>query len=337
MFDIITIGGASRDITFITDKGKVVETPENLTEQKLLAFEYGAKININEVRYNFGGGACNTAATLAKLGINVAVNCKVGDDDDGRAMIENLKKIGINTNLIQVDKDKRTGLSLVIVNENGGDRVIFRHKGASEFLEVKKGNLIGKSKWIYLTSLAGSGKEGLEEIKKIVEEGGVKLAWNPGGAQIGTGKNSLEEFFEATEILIINKDEAIEFVESDEKIKLDYNQINDSAVLSKTIKKWGPKIVVITDGENGAYVYDGGENVLFAPATSNRGVDTTGAGDAFGSAMVGGYFITNSLEDALKFGVINSGNVVSEYGAQNGILDRSEIEKRLSSVKVSYL
>lgn len=335
--NIITIGGASRDITFITDKGKVIETPENLTEQKLLAFEYGAKINIDEVRYNFGGGACNTAATLAKLGINVAVNCKVGNDDDGRAMAENLKKIGINTDLIQIDKDKRTGLSLVVVNENGGDRVIFRHKGASEYLEVKKENLIGKSKWIYLTSLAGSGRESLEEIKKIVEESEVKLVWNPGGAQIGTGKNNLEEFFKVTEILIINKDEAIEFVESDEEIKLDYNQINDPAVLSKTIKKWGPKVVVITDGENGAYVYDGGENVLFAPATSNRGIDTTGAGDSFGSAFAGGYILASDIEKALKYGIINSGSVVSEYGAQNGILERGKIEERLEKVKVSWV
>jgi len=337
MFDIITVGGSSRDITFITDKGRVIETPENLTEQKLLAFEYGAKINIDKVRYNFGGGACNTAATLVKLGISVSVNCKIGNDDDGRAMTENLKNIGINTDLVQIDKDKRTGLSLVVVNENGGDRVIFRHKGASEFLEVKYEDLVGKSKWIYLTSLAGSGRESLAEIKKIIEEKGIKLAWNPGGAQIGTGKKNLEEFFKVTEVLIINKDEAIEFAESDEKIKLDYNQINDPAILSKTIKKWGPKIVAITDGENGAYVYDGGEHVLFAPATTNRGVDTTGAGDAFGSAMVGGYMLTGKLEDALKFGVLNSGSVVSEYGAQNGHWSREEIEKRLNDVKVSYL
>ena len=108
MYDIITIGGATRDITFVTDKGKVIETPENLTEQKLLAFEYGAKIKSEEVFFNFGGGACNTAATFSKLGLNVAVNCKVGKDDDGETMIKNLKELGINTSLIQIDKDKKT-------------------------------------------------------------------------------------------------------------------------------------------------------------------------------------------------------------------------------------
>lgn len=337
MFDIITIGGATRDITFLTDKGKVIETPENLTEQSMLAFEYGAKIKSDEVFFNFGGGACNTAATLASLGINTAANCRVGNDDDGKSAIKNLKDLGIDTSLIQIDKDKKTGFSLVVVNKKDGDRVIFVYKGASDFLGVKKDNLISKSGWIYLTSLAGSWMEKLEEVGKIVGGNKAKLAWNPGGAQIAAGKDKLGKFFKLTEILIVNKDEAIELAQSDESIKLDYNEINNIEILSKIIKKWGPRIVVITDGVNGAYLYAGEDRVLYSPATSRDRVDTTGAGDAFGSALVGGYILTENLETALKYGIINSGNVVSEYGAQNGILNRSEIEERLDRVKISYL
>lgn len=337
MFDIITIGGATRDITFITDKGRIIETPENLTEQKLMGFEYGAKIKSEEVIFNFGGGACNTAATFQKLGLKVAVKCMVGKDDDGRAIIDNLKKIGIDTELIQVDEARRTGFSLIVLDKKGADRIIFVHKGASEFLHLKKEDLVGKSKWIYVTSLANQWKNSLDEIKNAVVEGGIKFAWNPGGAQLAGGTNNLKEYFKVTDMLILNKDEAIELVQGDESIKLDYNQMNDPSVLAKHIKKWGPKIVVVTDGKSGAYVYGGGDQVLFAPGTDNRGVDATGAGDAFGSAMLGGYLITDKLDDALRFGILNSGNVVSEYGAQNGILDRAEVEKRLDSVKVSYL
>jgi len=335
MYDIITIGGATRDITFLTDKGKVIETPENLTEQSLLAFEYGAKIKSEEVFFNFGGGACNTAATFAKIGLNVAVNCKVGKDDDGEAMIKNLKKLEINTDLIQIDENKKTGFSLVVVNKKGGDRVIFVYKGASDFLKIKKES-IGKTKWIYLTSLAGNWKEDLEEINKAVKENKIKLAWNPGATQIAAGKKELKKFLENTEMLIVNKDEAIELIQSDESVKLDYNEINDIATLSKIIKNWGPEIVVITDGPDGAYVSDE-NNILYSPPTSNAKVDSTGAGDSFGSALVGGYILTGDLETALKYGIINSGSVVSEYGAQNGILDKSEVEKKLGDVKVSYL
>jgi sugar/nucleoside kinase (ribokinase family) len=337
MFDIVTIGGATRDITFITDKGRVVKTPENLTEQSLLAFEYGAKIRSDEVYFNFGGGACNTAATFAKLGLRTVVNCKVGKDDSGKCILSNLKNIGVDTSLVQIDKDAKTGFSLVVVNKKnkGGDRVIFVYKGASDFLEIRKKNLTG-AKWIYLTSLAGYWEKSLDEISKAVEENRIRLAWNPGATQISAGKNKLEKFLNNAEIFIVNKDEAIELVQSDKNLNLDFNQINDSAVLARSIKSWGPKIVVITDGPEGAYVCDG-ENVLYSPATSRDKIDSTGAGDAFGSAFVGGYILNNNIEIALKHGIINSGNVVSEYGAQNGILSEDEIVKRLDSVEVSYL
>ena len=335
---ITTIGSAVRDITFLTDKGKVIETPENLTEQSLLAFEYGAKIKSDEVYLNFGGGACNAAATFVKLGIEASVNCKVGNDSEGESVIKNLKKIGIKTDLVQIGENKKTGFALVVINKNEGrgERVIFVHKGASDYLEIKKDD-INKSEWIYLTALAGNWEEGLNEINEAIEENKIKLAWNPGAAQISAGKDKLAKLLKNTEILIINKDEAIELVQSDKNIKLDYNEINDAAVLCRAIKNWGPKTIVVTDGVNGAYLFGDDKNVLFSPATSKDRVDTTGAGDSFGSALVGGYVLTGNLEIALKFGIINAGNVVSEFGAQNGILNKEEIEERLGGIKVSYL
>ncbi len=350
MINITTIGGATRDITFLTDKGKVIETPENLTSQSLLAFEYGAKIKSEEVFFNFGGGACNAAATFSKLGIKTAINCRVGGDDDGKSAVKNLEKLEIDTSLIQIDKDKKTGFSLVVVNKNkeGGDRVIFVYKGASDCLEIKEEN-INKSEWIYLTSLAGNWEEDLSEINRAVEKNKIKLAWNPGAAQISAGKNKLKKFLKNAEILIVNKDEAIELVRSDENVKLNNSEINNIEVLIKIIQKWGPKIVVITDGGNGAYAGAiqrcptplkgvGHLSILFSPASSNIRVDATGAGDAFGSALVGGYILNNGdLEKALKFGIINSGNVVSEYGAQNGILSKREIEGKLGEIKIKKI
>ncbi|MEA1936860.1 MAG: carbohydrate kinase family protein [Patescibacteria group bacterium] len=335
---IVTIGSAVRDITFLTDKGRVIKTPENLTAQSLLAFEYGAKIKSDEVYLNFGGGACNTATTFVELGIETSVNCKVGNDSEGEAVIKNLEKIGIKTDLVQISENKKTGFALVVINKNEGEgeRVIFVHKGASGDLEIRKDDL-NKSEWIYLTALAGKWEEGLNEINKIIEENKIKLAWNPGATQISAGKNKIAELLRNTEILIINKDEAIELVQSDKNVKLDYNEINDAVILCRIIKSWGPKTVIITDGINGAYLFDGGKNVLFSSATSKDRVDTTGAGDSFGSALVGGYMLTGDLETALKYGIINAGNVVSERGAQNGILNKKEIEEKLGRVKVSYL
>ena len=81
-FEVITIGGAVRDIIFYTNQGKLFATPNNLTAQKMLAFEYGAKINAPEAYYNLGGGAANTAVTFARLNFKTAVVAPFGRDPD---------------------------------------------------------------------------------------------------------------------------------------------------------------------------------------------------------------------------------------------------------------
>ena len=382
MFNIITIGGAVRDITFLTDKGRVIKTPKNLTERALLGFEYGAKIKSGEVYFNFGGGACNTAATFAKLGLKTTVCSRVGNDTDGEFIISNLKKRKISADLIQLDKQKRTGFSLVVVNENlekatpypilrkegknsateKGERVIFVYKGAGDDLKINSKKILSKKpEWFYITSLAGDWEKTLGGISKLAKKNKIKIAINPGADQIRAGLKKLGDILAATEILILNRDEAIELVSSKAgNKKLSNAKLNNIKFLIGELLKAGPKTVVITDGQKGAYAgsvsknppapllqrgnflkgkptpnpsQEGNVGIIFSLASSDKRVDATGAGDAFGSAFVGGYILNNGdLEKALKFGIINSGNVVSEYGAQNGVLSKREIEGRMEKL-----
>lgn len=336
MYDIITIGGATRDTAFLTDKGKVIETPENLTEQKLLGFEYGAKIKSEEVWMNFGGGACNAAASFARMGLNVAVCCRIGGDENGESILENLKARGINIDLVQKDDSKNSGFSFVVINRGGeGERVIFVHKGVSDNLEIHE-NEIGDTKWIYLTALGKDWGEGLEKISSAIKEKGIKLVWNPGEMQIMSGKEKLFETIKNTNILIVNKDEAIELVESDESLKLSEEELNDTSRLIEILKNWGAEMVAVTDGKNGAYLYAGNE-ILKAPALIGKQVDTTGAGDAFGSGLLAGFILTDDPATALKFGILNSSGTVGDYGAQNGIMTREEIENSLNAVEAERI
>jgi sugar/nucleoside kinase (ribokinase family) len=68
-----------------------------------------------------------------------------------------------------------------------------------------------------------------------------------------------------------------------------------------------------------------------------RQTDTTGAGDAFGSGLVAGYIISGDFEIALKFGILNSGGEVAEYGAESGIMTREEIESKLQGVEIEKI
>lgn len=337
MFDIITIGGATRDITFLTDQGKMIETPEDLISQRLLAFEYGAKIRSEEVRMSFGGGACNAAATFAKMGLSTAMISRVGNDANGRSILENLSRRNIDASLIQTDDDRVSAFSFIVVDSAGGEgeRVIFSHKGAANHLDIRSEE-INDTKWVYLTGLGDAWEESLKKIGAAIEVSGFKLAWNPGATEIAGGKEKLIGLIGHTDILIINKDEAIELIKGDSGNVFSDEDCNDIYKLIREIKSWGAKDVVITDGKDGALLFTGSE-MLKIQAFVQTQADTTGAGDAFGSGLLAGYVISGDFETALRYAALNSGGEVSEFGAENGIMAREEIEKRLGEIEIERI
>jgi sugar/nucleoside kinase (ribokinase family) len=106
--------------------------------------------------------------------------------------------------------------------------------------------------------------------------------------------------------------------------------------LLQAVGRLGPKVVCITDGENGAYVL-GDKVTLFAPAlrTKNDRLDATGAGDAFATGFLAGY--EQLLRHALAYGISNSASVISEIGAHAGLLSMEELKQDAPRVRVRAL
>ncbi|TSC96085.1 MAG: ribokinase family sugar kinase [Parcubacteria group bacterium Athens1014_10] len=328
--EIITIGGATRDIMFYTDKGRIIDTSENPTCQKLLGFELSAKIDIQQPYYTIGGGACNAAVNFSKLGFKASAVIRVGDDKEGKEIIKNFKKYKINASFAQVDKKIATGFSFLVIGEKNKEYVAFLYRGANDNLQLTTHNLQlinnsqqFKTKCVYVSSLSGENWENiLNNVVKIKKfNSNIKFVWNPGISQLKAGYSKLKDFLKAADLLVLNQDEAIELVySSGEKIK-------DIERLLKIIKSWGVKIAVITKGAEGASAYDG-EKIEHQPAYPTKVVDTTGAGDAFGSTLAAGLILYNDLGKALKLAAVNSASVLTEIGAHNGLLDLKELNKK---------
>jgi len=338
MFDVITIGGAVWDVLFVTDKGHIISTPENPTEQNLFAFEYGAKIVSEDVHAGAGGGASNTAVTLARLGLRAAARISLGNDQNGQMIKKILEKEKVDTRLIEIENDKMTGFSFILVDSKDGDHTIFSYRGANSDLKIKNQKAeIKNTGWIYITSLTGQWQELLKDILETKKENpNLRIAFNPGATQLAARYEGIKDILSASDILFVNKDEAIELALSKNSGAKDQD-LNDIKFLFENIFSCGVKNAVITAGASGAYAANL-EKIVFSPAASDKRLDTTGAGDSFGSAFLGG-FITNGgkLEESLKYGIINSNSVVNEYGAQKGILTRNQIEEKISAIKIEYL
>lgn len=323
--NIISIGGATEDISLYTNEGIIIDNKRDILRQKLMAFEYGAKIRVNRSYTTFGGGAANAAVNFSGLGFKARALVCLGSDNRGKRVLKNLKIKGVNTRLTQKSEEAETGFSFIILCP---EKIVFTHRGANNKLEINSRDLraIKEADWIYLTSLGG---EWPEVLNKIFSEKNIKIAWNPGHIQLKSGIRLIGKYIKKTTVFIVNKDEAIELVISNPVAKKKGGKyLNNIINLLREIKSIGPQIVVITNGKYGADAFDGvrfyHQNIL----REKKRVDTTGVGDAFGSSFIAGIeLFKGDIEKSMRLGIMNTASVISRQGAQNGLLRRHEINE----------
>lgn len=323
MFDVITIGSASRDIFFITDRGKIIPDPSSI-EGKLLAFYLGAKVSIETAFTSNGGGACNAAAAFARLGLKVAAYMNVGRDELGEQIILELLREGADTEFIWADERLRTGIGLVLIPEGAGDRTILFYSGANRDLTIRDWHKIEDTSWFYISPLTRQKPELPKQLVDFAYSKSVKIANNPGLGQIEQGFDYMAPILERLNVLIVNKTEATLILRSKDPNIV----ITENRQLAAELIKTGPDIVVVTCGPDGSYATEG-KDVYFQEAIKTEIADVTGAGDSFGSTFVAAIIMGHDIRTAMFMAAINSASVVSQIGAQEGLLRLDEIRKRV--------
>ncbi len=315
--DLLTIGGATLDLMMYTKDCVILKNPnkKDVTRQKLIAFEYGAKITSDAVHLTYGGGATNAAVNAANLGLQTAVYAQLGTDTTAYDLVQHLTEKKVITDLITFQKRGHTGFSVIMNVGTKNEHVIFMYRGANYVMKIAKTKLRQHSpQWLYVTSLNGPhAQTNLKTIFAFQKQKNITIAWNPGNEQLQLGYKGLKKYLAHVTVLILNKDEAIELAMS-AGIKT-----TNIKKLLQTIHAWGPDIVTITDGAKGAYVFDHHKQYS-APALNVTSINTTGAGDAFGSTFVAGLIKTEyDIEHSLAAAIVNSNYVIQKIGAQEGL------------------
>ncbi|MCD6149691.1 carbohydrate kinase family protein [bacterium] len=334
MNQIICVGSSGKDIFLPTDEGIILDTPEDITSQKKFAFELGAKYQIDDRFEALGGCAANVSAGLARLGIKVYCCTKIGDDMLGEWIKAELEKEKVSTDLIQTEKSCKSDLSAIIVSAKSGERTIFFNRDANEKLEIFPEKL-KNTDWIFVSALNGEWEKNLDAIINLVKKENIKLAFNPGQRNIKDNPGKIIEAIKNCNLLLLNKDEAIEIVNS-EQGTANNKQLNDEVFLIKRLRELRPEIVVITDGLRGAWAFDG-KNLFYVQSTEDKPIDTTGAGDAFSSAFLASYLKGKKIEESLKWGAANGGSAVKFYGAIEGLLNIESMEKYANDIEVKRI
>jgi len=318
----LSIGGVTYDLFVRTGRDLV---HRDGTQEFVLPL--GEKIRVQEVIEAPGGGACNTSVGLSRLGCSAAFAGVLGSDQWGERLLGRLQKEGVSTDSVTIVQGETSGFSLIL-SVSTGERVILYSAGTNAHLQdpTFDKSAAAKTDWIYLNHINESTTQILDDVVEILEQKERPgLTWNPGGSQIKRGCSDplLAKLLKHTDLLLLNKDEAIMFT-----------QEKDPHDALRTLIKCGATIVCITDGKNGSVASDG-KKIYTCPILKTEVRDMTGAGDAFGSAATWALLEGFPLPMALRAGTINSSGVVGQIGAQAGLLADTEMHNKLKNTHLT--
>lgn len=226
-----------------------------------------------------GGKGANQAAAAARLGAAVRMLGAVGDDADGRAMLENLRRAGVDASGIRVVEDP-TGTALITVDA-AGENTIVVCAGANDAVE-------------------GSGPFAPDEAVL---------------AQLEIPPHAIEALAASVSgFLALNAAPAREVSETVLR-RADLVIVNDAEFAALPAVS-AARLVVVTHGARGASLWREGTRVLTAPSPVVDAVSAVGAGDAFSAAITLAIHAGWPDEVALAAACAVGADAVTHVGAQ---------------------
>jgi len=296
-----------------------------------LCVRFGDKVPYESVIVTSAvGNSPNAAVSASRLGLHSAIVTHVGDDKHGKDCLESLIDNKIITDYVTTEKGKITNYHYVLSYDVDRTILIKHSKFHYKFPEMKK------VAWVYLSSLAENSLSYHEEILRYLNTyPDIKLAFQPGTFQIKFGADRLKDIYKRTDIFFSNMEEAETILAKN----ISNNKNREEAVLelSKGIQSLGPKIVVLSDGPKGAYLFYNDElwhMPIYPDIAPPR--ERTGAGDAFSSTFTVALALGKTPLEAFTWGPINSMSVIQQIGAQAGLLSREKLEEYLINAPDSY-
>ena len=282
-----------------------------------------------------GGSAANTIYGLARLGITTGFTGVIGDDAEGKIMLHDFQKAGVDTSQIRLKPGAKTG-SVLCLSDKLGRRSLYVSPGANNLLTIDDLDLdyINQAKMLHVSSFADD-----RQFKVVLElmgrlDSSTKVSFAPGALYAAKGLGALTPILNRTYVLLINQNEL--------------GQLTGEGIIAGAEKclKQGCRITAVTLGqgtrlESGrgtrrgtitavSYIRDAESEYAIQANSQNivPEVDTTGAGDAFATGFLYGLLNGKKLEECGRFGDIVAQFSIRKIGARKGLPTFDELAQR---------
>ena len=263
-----------------------------------------------------GGKGANQAVAAARLGAEVTLLAKLGQDIFGDQAVEGYQKEGIVTDLILRDPDNATGVALIMVDE-AGENLIAVASGANHALKPEDVELAAdriRAADAVMLQLE-TPMETVEFTAKLAAEAGVPVVLDPAPAA-----PLADSLLAQVAYLTPNESEAE---------RLTGIRVEDEASARAAAKKLldsGARNVIVTLGRKGAVVSTPDQASL-VPGCQVDALDSTAAGDAFNGGLAAALARGLALEDAVRQANLVGALSVTKMGAQPSLPTEEELRR----------
>ena len=263
-----------------------------------------------------GGKGANQAVAAARLGAQVTMIGRVGDDDFGQAQLRNLGELGIDTTHVIVDPEAPTGIALITLDASGQNSIVLA-PGANMRLTREDINA-AQDAILQSDVLVLQLESPLEVVAYAIDVAhaeGVKVILNPAPA-----RPLPKETLTRLDYLVPNERETALLT------GIEATDINSAKKAAERLHGEGVGTVILTLGDRGAFLASAEESV-HVPGYQVEVVDTTAAGDAFVGAFAVAVAQGQSLAEAVRYANAAGALAVTRLGAQPSLPTRREVEE----------
>jgi len=257
-----------------------------------------------------GGKGANQAVAASRMGGEVTMVGRVGNDDFGNLLIQGLVDNRVRTTYVIKDSDVSTGIAMIAV-EPSGQNIIMVASGANAEVsaaDVNNARDLMREADLLLVQLECP----LDTISKAIDLAkayDVAVVLNPAPAQhLSEGLLSMVDYLtpNETELALLSGE-------------------TDMEKGIEKLKEWGVKNLIITLGSNGVRVVNKELDRHF-PSFDVTAIDATAAGDAFNGALAVGLAEGKPLSEAVHYGNAAGALAASKRGAQPSLPTREDVE-----------
>ncbi|MCE9533444.1 MAG: ribokinase [Planctomycetes bacterium] len=253
----------------------------------------------------FGGKGANQAVQAARLGAQVTFCGKVGDDSFGPAIVQQLRREGIATEFVSTAIGLNTGTAVILVDPTGQNSIV-THAGPNIHLtsdDVRHAASAIRNADLVLATLE-TPAEPLQEVLQIAKAAGVRTILNP-----APPVDFSHELLKLIDLCLPNESELIALTGHPA------GSIDEIRVAAKALQAKGPRRIIVTLGERGAFVLDElGDEWIKGMAV--QAVDASGAGDSFAASFAVALGTGKDLREAVRWANSIAAISVTRAGTQ---------------------